>query len=220
MAYMVKGAQWLNIVFSHRDDVETSDWTSDQYQRELKKQYGHWDPTVQALLEHASTKIENWPVEQTVDLPRWTSISGKFVLAGDAAHSMAFYLSMGVSMAVEDAAALAECLRLHEVESLPLAEAMQLFETVRKGRAEAVRDASLHAGQVLQKAPGPLRDDRDEAMRSDGRFAFTGYGESFLQRNSYGIADELVRDWCYGYDVVEALRIAFHQRTDAQKSRI
>jgi salicylate hydroxylase len=34
------------------------------------------------------------------------------VLMGDAAHAMAFYLSMGVSMAVEDAEALAECLRM------------------------------------------------------------------------------------------------------------
>lgn len=31
---------------------------------------------------------------------------------GDAAHAMAFYLSMGISMAVEDAVALAECLSL------------------------------------------------------------------------------------------------------------
>lgn len=220
MTYMVKGAQWLNIVFSHCNDVDTRDWTSDQYQSELRKQYGNWNSTIQALLEHASTKIENWPVNPTSNLPRWSSESGKFVLAGDAAHSMAFYLSMGVSMAVEDAAALAECLRLYKAEQLPLAEAIQLFGTLRKERAEAVRDASLHAGQVLQRAPGPLRDDRDEAMRSDGRSASTGYGDPILNRNSYGIADELIRDWCYSYDVVEAVRAAFDQRTEVQKSRI
>ena len=37
----------------------------------------------------------NWPVFQVKPLPRLTSESGKFLLMGDAAHAMAFYLSMG-----------------------------------------------------------------------------------------------------------------------------
>jgi salicylate hydroxylase len=208
MAYMVKGSEWLNVVHSHRDDVNTADWTSIRYQEELKNEYGDWSPEISAILEHASTNIQNWPVEQSLTLTKWTSESGKFVLAGDASHSMAFYLSMGVSMAVEDAAALCECLRLHEKEGLSLKKAMKLFEYVRKERAENVRDASLHAGSVLQMKPGVLREQRDEALRTDGKSSLASQCQNFLFRNSYGIADEMIRDWCYGYNVIKALQVA------------
>ena len=215
MTYMFKGAEWLNMVFSHRDDVDTSTWTPKMYKKELIKQYGNWNSCVAALLEHARTNIQNWPIEQTTTLPRWTSESGRFTLAGDATHSMAFYLSMGVSMAIEDAVSLCECLRLHGDEDLALQAAMKLFESVRKERAQAVRDASLNAGNVLQISSGPLRYQRDEALRTDGSSVPVTGGQSFLQRNSYGIADEMIRDWCYGYDVVAAVNIAF----DAQQSQ-
>jgi salicylate hydroxylase len=37
----------------------------------------------------------NWPVFQVKPLPRLSSDSGRFLLMGDAAHAMSFYLSMG-----------------------------------------------------------------------------------------------------------------------------
>lgn len=207
MTYMVKGAEWLNIVLSHPDNVDTSDWTPKRFQLEIQIAFDGWDPCVQGLLEHASANIQNWPVKQVETLEKWTSESGKFVLMGDAAHAFSFYLSMGVSMAVEDAAAICECLRLHEEEELPLRDAMKLFEKVRKTRTEAVRDASLHAGNILQSPPGSARDARDRAMLDDGVSARTAEGRVpfYLQGNSYGVADKAIRDWCYGYDAIQAI---------------
>jgi salicylate hydroxylase len=208
MTYMIQGSEWLNIALSHPNDIDTSSWSPDHYRAELQKEYGDWDPCVAALLEHASTNIQNWPIEQVVALRRWTSDSGKFALAGDAAHAMAFYLSMGVSMAVEDAAAICECLSLHQNQGIPLNKAFGMFEKVRKQRAEAMRDASLHAGNILQMPPGPARNARDRAFASDGRSAGDDQADQqfYTHRNSYGIADEGIRDWCYGYDVVETVR--------------
>src|SRR4051794_11288733 len=48
-----------------------------------------------ALINMMKPNPANWPVFQVKPLPRLTSNSGKFLLMGDAAHAMAFYLSMG-----------------------------------------------------------------------------------------------------------------------------
>ena len=202
MTYMIKNSQMLNIVLSHPDDVDTSEWGIEKYQTEVQRLYGGWDPSLSALLSMTSPEIQNWPVYQVRPLPKWTSQSGKFVLMGDAAHAMAFYLSMGVSMAVEDAEALTECISLREKTTASLEQAMSIFEKVRKSRAEAVRDASLHAGNILQLPKGPEQEARDCALKDDGASAGTVDGDDFyVTRTSYGIADERIRDWCYGYDV-------------------
>jgi salicylate hydroxylase len=49
-----------------------------------------------ALIDMMKPNPANWPVFQVKPLPRLTSKSGKFLLMGDAAHAMAFYLSLGV----------------------------------------------------------------------------------------------------------------------------
>ncbi|KAH0833563.1 hypothetical protein FOPE_03491 [Fonsecaea pedrosoi] len=160
--------------------------------------------------------INNWPVYQVEPLPRWVSKSGKFVLMGDAAHAMAFYLSMGISMAVEDAVALSECLSLlgsatsssssndpndngtNDPGPKPrpsLSTALGLFESVRKPRAEAVQSASLHAGEILHLPPSAAQEKRDALLQADGR---TDRKED--RQYVYGIADRETRDWCYGYD--------------------
>jgi hypothetical protein len=48
-----------------------------------------------ALIRMMKPDPANWPVLQVKPLLKLTSKSGKFLLMGDAAHAMAFYLSMG-----------------------------------------------------------------------------------------------------------------------------
>jgi salicylate hydroxylase len=211
MTYMIKNSQMLNIVLSHPDNVDTIDWTSEQYQAEIKRLYGEWDPSLRELLSMAGSDIQNWPIYQVGSLPRWVSKSGKFVLMGDAAHAMAFYLSMGVSMAVEDAEALTECISLQQKTDRSLEQAMAVFEKVRKERAEAVKDASLHAGNILQLPQGLEQEVRDRSLKDDGSSVRTLEGNDFYAtRTSYGIADQKIRDWCYGYDVIEKVRAEWH----------
>ena len=203
MTYMIKNSQMLNIVLSHPDDVDTSEWTTEQYQNEITRLFGDWNPLCSSLLSIASPEVQNWPVYQVKSLSKWASDSGKFVLMGDAAHAMAFYLSMGVSMAVEDAEALAECLSLRETSNCSLKRAVNVFEKVRKPRAEGVREASLHAGNMLHLPPGPRQEIRDQALRTQGVSSgvVTEAGDFYKTKTSYGIVDQGIRDWCYGYDV-------------------
>ncbi|KAF2729734.1 FAD/NAD(P)-binding domain-containing protein [Polyplosphaeria fusca] len=170
MTYMVQGSRNLNLVFSHRDNVNTSDWTQAELHEEFKRMASDMDPRVRRLVDMVDSPINNWPVFQVKTLPNWVSNSGRFVLIGDAAHAMAFYLSMGVSLAVEDATALASALEQHtsDADSITLSTAVKKFEEARKPRVELIRDASLHAGTMLHLPPGRDRVVRDEAALKDG----------------------------------------------------
>jgi salicylate hydroxylase len=109
-------------------------------------------------------------------------------------------------MAVEDAEVLTTCLVLVQKKETTLARAMALFEAVRMPRAEAIKDASLHAGHVLQLPPGPDRDVRDLALASDGASLGVVEDEHFYKKKySYGIGDKQIRDWSYSYDAVKAV---------------
>ncbi|KAH8684494.1 putative monooxygenase [Tricladium varicosporioides] len=204
MTYLVKNAQMLNIVLGHPDNVDTSGWTTEQYQAEIGKTFQGSSLSLQALLSITNPEVQNWPIYQVRSLPRWVAKSGKFVLMGDAAHAMAFYLSMGVSMAVEDAETLTGCISMMQKRNGSLGHAMGVFEKVRKRRVEAVRDASLHAGNVLQLKRGPEQEARDGALRSDGvEEGASQTDEFYVKKMSYGIADQEIRDWSYGYNVLK-----------------
>ncbi|KAJ4984976.1 salicylate hydroxylase (FAD binding domain-containing protein) [Stagonosporopsis vannaccii] len=208
MTYMIRDSGKLNLVLSHPDDLNTSTWTRDQYLSELHSYYKDLDPRVRRLIDLSTGPITNWPVHQVAKLPTWISQSGKFVLIGDAAHAMAFYLSMGVSLAIEDATALVTALDMYtsDQQELPLKAAMCLFQDLRKERAEKIRDASLHAGRMLHLPPGAERVLRDESAKNDGAVTGAQTGNPLLNWISYGITDKTIRQECYGYDVVAEMR--------------
>lgn len=224
MTYQVKNAEKLNLVLSHPDDVDTTKWTQQDFQQAIRDMFKDFGPSARTLLDVALSNpnytISNWPVHQVVDLPRWKSDSGKLVLMGDAAHAMAYFLSIGVSMAVEDAVGLTTCLELMHKSGgrISLSQAMALFEEVRKPRAQIVRDASANAGRVLMLPPGKEQDQRDQYMKADG-------GESdvpepkdlagirkFVINSRYGIIDKGMREWLYNYDVAHDIEDTWKQR--------
>ncbi|KAF3009744.1 hypothetical protein E8E13_009346 [Curvularia kusanoi] len=208
MTYMIRDSGRLNLVLSHPDDKDTSSWAREEYIAELRQYYRNLDPRVLRLIDLSTGPITNWPVHQITRLPSWVSESGRFVLIGDAAHAMAFYLSMGVSLAIEDASALFTALDLHvsSPEKVSLLQAMSLFQKVRKPRAEKIRDASLHAGAMLHLPPGAERSLRDESAMNDGATEGAQKGDKLLEWVSYGITDKHIRQECYGYDVISAVR--------------
>ncbi|KAM0471446.1 hypothetical protein ACHAPX_009359 [Trichoderma viride] len=230
MTYLIKDATLLNIVLSHRDDVDTKDLAPDECRKIVRDLFKDFEPRVQRILDLSTPKIANYPVFSVPPLPSWAHESGRFVLMGDAAHAMAFYMSMGVSIAVEDAAALAAALDLaclpgssfalsNEADARRLKHALHGFETVRKSRAEAVQEASLHGGdslhtsneeerRVLYEALGhshndeiwPLENDTSNRGNSVRRCKSTGQ-----RLGPGGITDKATRDWCYNYDAIGAI---------------
>jgi salicylate hydroxylase len=104
-------------------------------------------------------------------------------------------------MAVEDAAALAECLS-HITDDSPtssLRTALTVFEKTRQPRTKAVQEASLQAGNILHLPDGSEQEARDAAMISDD-------DRETINERAYGLAHIQARDQWYGYDVVQAVR--------------
>ncbi|KAK1240953.1 hypothetical protein MKX07_006386 [Trichoderma sp. CBMAI-0711] len=236
MTYLIKDATLLNIVLSHRDDVCTKDFTPGEYNKTVRNLFRDFEPRLQRILDLSRPQIANYPVYAVPPLPSWAHGSGRFVLIGDAAHAMAFYMSMGVSIAVEDAAALVAVLdlacppdndpsfareRSEEVAS-KLKHALQIFETARKPRVEAVQEASLHGGDsshtsdeiersVLYEALGHSHEAEVWPPESDSsRGNLIRKSTRTGQRlGPGGIIDKGTRDWCYGYDAVGAIEKAY-----------
>jgi salicylate hydroxylase len=104
-------------------------------------------------------------------------------------------------MAVEDAAALAECLShvTDDSATSSLRTALAVFEKTRQPRTKAVQEASLQAGNILHLPDGPEQEARDAAMTPNAG------GETTNER-AYDLAHAHARDRWYGYDVVQAVR--------------
>ncbi|KAJ6442491.1 salicylate hydroxylase [Purpureocillium lavendulum] len=234
MTYLVKEATMLNIVLSHHDDIDTRDLSLEQHKAIVNELFKDFEPRVQRIFELARPSITNYPVYAVPPLPRWTHSSGRFTLVGDAAHAMAFYMSMGVSLAVEDAVALAAVLgpgprvssesqaaqKQSALSTEDLRHALGTFETVRKQRAEAVQRASLHAGNSLHMPHGKEREFLHESLRhahedsvwppadatGELQSSYVKYGSNGERLGPGGITDRGTRDWCYGYDAVAEVR--------------
>lgn len=93
----------------------------------------------------STDRIGCWPNYDLPPLPTWHS--GPVCLIGDAAHAMLPSAGQGASMALEDAAVLAKCLR-----DFPDTErAFVTFEALRRDRVEALSKEARRNGS--RKAP-------------------------------------------------------------------
>lgn len=139
---------------------------------------------------------------------------------------MAFYMSMGVSLAVEDAVSLATVLKLAcpDPNTAPktnkLKGALSVFEEVRKRRAGNVQRASLRAGDSFHVADGKEREAMYELMRHPNEdfevpedyFERGSNVRDEIDRTVGGIANKKTRDWCYGYDAIGDVTEAYNAK--------
>ncbi|WP_165865599.1 FAD-dependent monooxygenase [Vallicoccus soli] len=141
--------------------------------------YAAWDPRVRALLaagRREAAAVAARPLQDRRPRRRWST--ARCTLAGDAAHAMLPFLAQGANQAVEDAAALAACLR--DAGPGGTATALAAYERRRAGRAARVVRASRAAARLPDPPPPPAaRDD-------DGTAALAGMA------------------WLYGHDAAAA----------------
>jgi 2-polyprenyl-6-methoxyphenol hydroxylase-like FAD-dependent oxidoreductase len=107
-------------------------------------------------------RFTNGPLSVTAacDLPRLPAWSDSaMVVIGDAAHAVSPSTTQGASLAIEDAAVLAQCLR--DLPTVP--DALTVFERVRRERVERVCQAGAGAANPAPPVPGPRRG-RDRSV--------------------------------------------------------
>jgi salicylate hydroxylase len=148
-------------------------WNGAADRASLARAFVHWAPEARALIA-ATAEWRAWPL---YDRPAISGLaSGRVALLGDAAHPMLPFLAQGAAQAIEDAGALADCLK----GSPDLSQALAVFSRQRAPRAARVQ-AQAKAQARIYHLSGPFAWGRDLGMLALGP-------ERLLRRY----------DWLYG----------------------
>ncbi|HYT26792.1 MAG TPA: FAD-dependent monooxygenase [Actinomycetota bacterium] len=130
-----------------RGEVEAI--TAAEWQRQLAELYAEDAGPAVRLVQASDTAdvMKASPTHSIPHLPVWHT--GRMIVIGDAAHAPTPSSGQGASLSVEDAVALAKCLR-----DLPHQEAFAAYERMRRARVERI--AKVAARVNSSKAAGPV----------------------------------------------------------------
>jgi 2-polyprenyl-6-methoxyphenol hydroxylase-like FAD-dependent oxidoreductase len=110
----------------------------------IRARVATYPPPTLSLVDGDSEHPITRAVIVTHDLSKpW--VHGRIALLGDAAHAMAPHLGQGAGQAIEDAAALADCLR----KNGDVTAALRAYEQRRKGHVRSVARQSRVLGKAL-----------------------------------------------------------------------
>ena len=195
ITYMIASGKTLNYVLGHVEKDPPSQWgDADQIRSEMLDQYKGWDPKIVKTLNMID-KVQRWPLASVTCPTSWLHPLRKVALLGDACHGMLPFMSQGAAMAIEDAACLARCLSQRHLD---IASALELYEDLRKHRAERLQYLSDLNSHLIHLEDGPLQQARDHAMGPEAR------GEP-LVRSSNVWTDPTLQCYVNGYDAEEAV---------------
>ncbi|EER28730.1 hypothetical protein D8B26_000995 [Coccidioides posadasii str. Silveira] len=194
MAYPIRQGAMYNLVLSYPGQAAAGKWNEPGDPDEMRRYYAHFDPTINKVLAKVKSCLK-WKLADLPPLPNWVSPSGKVVLIGDAAHAMVPYLAQGAATAIEDGAALGECLdRAKSIREFP--KLLRAFETIRKPRCERIQAAGRENGYIWHLPDGPEQAARDRAMKGVAKKA-----EKNNAWNPNRWSDEEFQPWMLGHDV-------------------
>jgi salicylate hydroxylase len=162
--YPIRGGQLVNVVaIVPAGDWQQESWTAPGRLADLRAEFDGWDARLTQLIDAASETLR-WAMLDRAPLPRWTD--GRITLLGDAAHAMLPFFAQGAAQALEDAEALAFCLR--DVDRAALPQALARYDALRRPRASQVQLMS-RGREIRNHLPdGPEQLQRDaELARGD-----------------------------------------------------
>jgi salicylate hydroxylase len=181
--YPVSAGRKINIVaFAPAGDFTEESWSSLGTVDELLAEFAGWDQRLIELIERAETP-GRWALLDRSPLREWTK--GRITLLGDAAHAMFPFFAQGAVQAIEDAAALAQCLSAFPSDP---ESALSVYQQVRLTRACRFQELSRE-----RKTINHLPDSAEQRLRDA----------------ELGTGDALVRSgWIYEYDAEAEAREA------------
>jgi salicylate hydroxylase len=197
VAYPVAGGQLVSFaatIPAARWHPES--WVATGDPAELRGAYRGWHPDVRELIR-AAPAVSRWALHDRATIPTWST--ARVTLLGDAAHPMLPFLAQGANQAVEDAVALAACLRAAAAPPTtasptatppaaapraaaggPVTVALRRYEAVRVPRTTEVHRRSRANAMTLHLPDGDRQRERDAGLA-----------------RSAGLRDQ---GWLYGYD--------------------
>lgn len=173
--YPVSGGRYVNIVaFAPADGFTDESWSTKATVEEILAEFDGWDSRLIELI-NASGTPGRWALLDRAPLTQWSR--GRLTLLGDAVHPMFPFFAQGAAQAIEDGAALAQCL-LRDLQD-PV-RALKTYQQVRMSRATKIQLLS-HARKNINHLP-----DGPEQQRRDAELA---QGDPLLKNG-----------WIYGHD--------------------
>jgi 2-polyprenyl-6-methoxyphenol hydroxylase-like FAD-dependent oxidoreductase len=136
-------------------------------------------PLIEQIIAATESGIGGYPIYDLPPQPIWHK--GLVVLIGDAVHAIAPSSGQGASLAMEDAAILAKCLR----DIVPFQQAFAAYERLRRARVERMVVWARSLGGAKQATHPVQVWFRDMLMPLFLRFA----------------ANPAALDWIYAYDI-------------------
>lgn len=180
VGYSLRAGTIYNIVLLCPDDLPRDVSRQAGSVDEMRKLFVNWDPILARFLDHVDS-VDKWKLMHRSELDSWTNDKKNFVLIGDACHPMLPYLAQGANSSLEDGAVLGRLLGGIRSKA-QLAQAIQLYEELRKVRSEA-----------FHMPDGPEQVKRDEVFASQLGKAV---GCKFPSRWTC----PEVQPWLYGYN--------------------
>jgi salicylate hydroxylase len=119
-----------------------------------------WHASIKAVLAHVADWVR-WPLNRVAAK---TFAHGRMVMIGDAAHAMTPHAAQGGAMAIEDAAALAQCLSTHTAGE-PVQQMLKTYQALRQRRLARVAELST-ANREIYQARNIVALGRNMALRT------------------------------------------------------
>ena len=160
--YPLRKNSIMNMVGNARQPRwEDEGWAIPATVSEFLELYSDFHPQVLRMIKSIEPKaLFKWGLRDREPLQQWTV--GRVSMLGDAAHPMLPFLGQGAVMAIEDGMVLGRCFAMAAVP-----EALRLYETARKQRANAAQIRTRDRARALQgldSDPNPGRDAEDLGM--------------------------------------------------------
>ncbi|ETN44785.1 uncharacterized protein HMPREF1541_09660 [Cyphellophora europaea CBS 101466] len=190
VGYPIRNGELYNIVVCATSYNETSDeaWVVQGSPLDLLERFKTWEPRVQKLCK-LTPQFMKWRLCDLPILSRWVHPSGKAALLGDSCHPMLPYLAQGAAQAVEDAAALRQCLAGASTAGADgLKQALLKYESIRLPRASLVQQKTREHQYILHVDDGETQKQRDVTMKVNG------------QENPVFWGDDKRRMWLFSHD--------------------
>ncbi|ALE03731.1 FAD-binding protein [Bartonella ancashensis] len=176
--YPIQPEKTFNIVAITYGENSEKKWNLKGEKNELKSLFSKWNPKILQLIDHIDD-WRYWPLFQ-MKQDRFLGLENQ-VFVGDCAHAALPFAAQGSSMAIEDAATLAETI---SASNLSLQRAVSLYEKIRRPRIAAIKK-QVNFNKLVYHASGPLAIARNFMMKI---------------RTAENIISDL--DWLYTYDAI------------------
>ena len=206
IAYPVSKKQIYNISTTQPDvnfaAAPSATYTTKASKKEMLEVYRDFCPMIHRMLDLVPEgEVCEWKLRVHAPLPTW--VLGSTALLGDACHPTLPHMAQGAAQAIEDAAVLGVVLAHLPAKAGPpeINKALQLYEKVRKERAETLVDLAAQSGRALHLGDGAAKEERDKqfAALKDGKGPVPDkWADADVQKKVYGfdciqVAENLVK---------------------------